>query len=122
MRTAAMPQPERAQTSDRWRITGKMRKGFAAGGTDRHRASGPTGDGAADGKPQTANRIRIRTVKSADFVAGGCLTAPYALREPCAGKLARTVPGGWGCGNTPLLPYTEKAPPLNSDDQTLLPP
>ena len=51
MRTAAMPQPERAQTSDRWRITGKMRKGFAAGSTDRHRASGPTGDGAADGKP-----------------------------------------------------------------------
>ncbi len=35
MRTAAMPQPERAQTSDRWRITGKMRKGFAAGSTDR---------------------------------------------------------------------------------------
>ena len=51
MRTAAMPQPERAQTSDRWRITGKMRKGFAAGSTDRHRAFVPTGDGAADGKP-----------------------------------------------------------------------
>ncbi|GEM_PF-3346189 len=36
------------------------------------------------------------------------------LREPCAGKLARTVLGGRGSGNTSLLPYTEKAPPLNS--------
>ncbi len=53
MRTVAMPQPERVQTSDRWRITRRIRKGSAAGGTDRHRASGPTGDGAADGKPQT---------------------------------------------------------------------
>ncbi|MDM8524215.1 hypothetical protein QUF80_12665 [Desulfococcaceae bacterium HSG8] len=46
-----MPQPERVQTSDRWRITGKARKSFTAGSTDRHRASEPTGDGAADGKP-----------------------------------------------------------------------
>ncbi|QTA91255.1 Uncharacterized protein dnm_073190 [Desulfonema magnum] len=30
-----LPQPERAQTSDRWRITGKITKGFTAGSTDR---------------------------------------------------------------------------------------
>ena len=53
MRTAVrtLPQPERAQTSDRWRVTGKIAKSFAAGSTDRHRAFVPTGDGAADGKP-----------------------------------------------------------------------
>jgi len=51
MRIAAMPQSERMQTSDRWRITGKITKGFAAVCTDRHRASGLTDDGAADGKP-----------------------------------------------------------------------
>jgi len=32
-----------------------------------------------------------------------------SLREPCAGKLARTVLGGRGSSDTPLLPYTAGA-------------
>jgi len=37
MRITATPQPERAQTSDRWRITGKIMKGLTAVCTDRQR-------------------------------------------------------------------------------------
>ncbi len=43
------------------------------------------------------------------FSVGGCFTAPYTLREPCAGKLARTVLRGRGSSNTPLLPDTQGA-------------
>ena len=32
------------------------------------------------------------------------VSQPYEVLEPCAGKLARTVPRGRGTGNRPLLP------------------
>ncbi|MDM8524288.1 hypothetical protein QUF80_13040 [Desulfococcaceae bacterium HSG8] len=96
MLTAAIPQPERAQTSDRRRITGKITKGFAAVSTDRHRAFVPA--------LRTVSRKLIRNpyreVGGKKVFRQRVFHGVLPLPEPYAGCGSQ---GAWD-GNSPRLP------------------